>query len=431
MKHTSHFIAFTILVCLPSTLLAQVGMPFSNYAQLRDRLVQDVLVPGGVQDQRVLESIRRTPRHEFVPLQLRNQAYYDVALPIGAAQTISSPFIVAMMTQELATDPEHKVLEIGTGSGYQAAVLSPLVKQVYSIEIVPELGRKASQVLTNLGYKNVFTRIGDGFKGWPEQAPFDRIIVTCSPENVPKPLVDQLVDGGLMIVPVGERFQQTLYLMRKQDGKLQREALRPTLFVPMTGTAEDNRQVHRDPAKPMLLNGDFEEKPPENGFMPGWYYQRQLQWEDGGSSDKGHHVLFDNEVPGRPATLLQGVALDGRVVPRIRLSALVKVEDANVGMAANELPAVTLRFFDEQRSLLGYNYLGYYRGTRDWKNYSSVFRVPQNSRFAIVSIGLLGGTGKAYFDDVKLEAVDVRKTGDDDSIKNSKERDEDSQKKSL
>ncbi|MEC8558069.1 MAG: protein-L-isoaspartate(D-aspartate) O-methyltransferase [Planctomycetota bacterium] len=379
------------------------GSPFTSYAELRNRLVQDVLVPGGVQDERVLSAIRNTPRHEFVPLNFRNQAYFDRALPIGAAQTISSPFIVAMMTQELDTEGEHKVLEIGTGSGYQAAVLSPLVKEVYSIEIVPELGRSARRVLSSLGYKNITTKIGDGFKGWQEHAPFDRIIVTCSPEDVPKPLVDQLVEGGLMVVPVGERFQQTLYLMRKKGGKLEREALRPTLFVPMTGTAEDNRKVIADPANPVLMNGDFERDPPKNGFMDGWYYQRQLTWKKEESPSGKAHVEFENDVAGRPANLLQGVALDGREVPRIELSAMVKLESVRPGLSRDELPAVTIRFFDEQRSLLGTHFIGPFFGTRDWKEEKRVFRVPNASRFAIVSIGLLGGVGTASFDAVKLQ----------------------------
>lgn len=385
---------------------SQVGLPpFTNYSEQCERLVQDVLVPGGVHDPRVLSAIRNTPRHEFVPANLRSQAYFDRALPIGAAQTISSPFIVAMMTQELATEPEHKVLEIGTGSGYQAAVLSPLVKEVFSIEIVPELGQKAKVVLANLGYKNVQTKIGDGFQGWSEHAPFDRIIVTCSPENVPQPLVDQLAEGGLMVIPVGERFQQTLYLMRKKDGKLEPEALRPTLFVPMTGAAEDQRRVQADPAHPKLINGDFEKEPPENGFMPGWYYQRQLTWQQTASPSGQHHVQFDNDVAGRPAILLQGVALDGREVPRVLLSATVKTENINAGLARDELPALTIRFFDEQRSLLGTSFVGPFTGTGDWKEESRIFRVPRASRFAIVSIGLLGGTGVAAFDNVRLESV--------------------------
>ena len=152
------------------------------------------------------------------------------------------------------------MLEIGTGSGYQAAVLSPLVKDVYSIEIVESLGKHAAQTLKRLKYTNVHTKIGDGYLGWPEHAPFDKIIVTCSPEKVPQALVDQLKEGGRMIVPVGERYQQVLYLFKKKDGKLINEALRPTLFVPMTGTAEDEREIKPDPLHPKLVNGGFEEQ---------------------------------------------------------------------------------------------------------------------------------------------------------------------------
>lgn len=397
-----------VTLAMHCAAFGQAGLPpFTNYAQLRERLVQEVLIPGGVKDPRVLDSIRNTPRHEFVPFNLRPQAYFDRALPIGESQTISSPYIVSIMTQELDTQPEHKVLEIGTGSGFQAAVLSPLVKEVYSIEIVPELGNRAKQVLQSLGYSNVITKVGDGFKGWEEFAPFDRIIVTCSPENVPQPLIDQLAEGGLMIIPVGERYQQTLYLMRKKDGELQREALRPTLFVPMTGTAEENRQKHADPSNPQLLNRGFEEEPPENGYMPGWYYQRGLSWKAAADAPGGkHYVQFQNDSSGRPTNLLQGLALDGRQVKRIRLSAFIKLDNVRQGMARDELPAVTIRYFDEQRGLLGSNAVGFFRGTRGWKNESRVFRVPVGAREAIVSIGLFGATGTAAFDDVKLEKVE-------------------------
>ena len=189
-----------------------------------------------------------------------------------------SPFIVAYMTESLDPLPTDKVLEIGTGSGYQAAVLSPLVKEVYSIEIVESLGKQASKVLKQLDYENVFTKIGDGYLGWEEHAPFDKIIVTCSPEDIPRPLVEQLKEGGLMVVPMGERHQQTLYLMEKQNGEMVRKSLRPTLFVPMTGKAEDQRRVLPDPTNPQLLNGDFEEGLDEEGFVKGWYYQRELDW---------------------------------------------------------------------------------------------------------------------------------------------------------
>lgn len=392
-----------------SEVNGQVGLPpFINYGAAREQLIREVIIPGGVTDERVIESIRNTARHEFVPLNVRNEAYYDRALPIGSSQTISSPLIVSIMTQELQTDPQQKVLEIGTGSGFQAAVLSPLVKEVYSIEIVPELGAQARKVLDALGYQNVFTKVGDGFLGWEEHAPFDRVIVTCSPEKVPQPLIDQLAEGGLMVIPVGERYQQTLYLMRKKDGKLERESLRPTLFVPMTGEAEERRKVHADPSKPELVNGGFNEQPSAAGVMPGWYYERGVVWEEADDAPEGKNfVTFRNEVQGRPTNLLQGVALDGRQVKRIKLSASVKCSNVKPGIDPDELPAVAIRFFDEQRSLLGTQWLGTFRGSRNWRAESRVFRVPDECREAIISIGLFGATGEASFDDIRLEAVAV------------------------
>ncbi len=222
-------------------------------------MVETAVIGAGIKDERVIKSLMETPRHEFIPRKLRKeQAYLDAGIPIGESQTISSPFIVAYMTESLDPRPDDRVLEIGTGSGYQAAVLSPLVKDVYSIEIVEPLGKRAKKTLESLDYDNVHVRIGDGYKGWPKYAPFDKIIVTCSPEDVPKPLADQLAEGGLMVVPMGERHQQTLYLLTKKDGKLVKKALRPTLFVPMTGNAEAKRRVFPDPENPKILNGDFE-----------------------------------------------------------------------------------------------------------------------------------------------------------------------------
>jgi protein-L-isoaspartate(D-aspartate) O-methyltransferase len=390
-----------------SPAIAQVGLPpFQSIESAREQLINEILIPGGVNDPRVLNAIRVTPRHEFVARHQQAEAYIDRALPIGSSQTISSPYIVAVMTQELKVEPEHKVLEIGTGSGYQAAVLSPLVKEVYSIEIVPELGNKAKQVLGTLGYKNVFTKVGDGFLGWPEHAPFDRIIVTCSPENVPQPLIDQLSPDGLIVIPVGERYQQMLYLMRKKDGKLEKEALRPTLFVPMTGEAEDNRKVQADPSNPRLVNGDFEEQPLDNGHIPGWYYQRGLTWGTDVNSPSGKHfVSFENEYKGRPTNLLQGIALDGRKVSTINLAASVKTQNVVAGLDPTELPAVTIRFFDEQRNLLETQWLGPFRGTRDWHRQERTIRVPVKSREAIISIGLFGATGTIRFDSISLSVA--------------------------
>jgi protein-L-isoaspartate(D-aspartate) O-methyltransferase len=183
----------------------------------------------------VIAAMSKVPRHELVPASVRPLAYRDRAMPIGHAQTISQPFIVAFMTEQLDPKPEDRVLEIGTGSGYQAAVLAELVAEVYTIEIVEPLGPRAKEDLARLGYENVHVKIGDGYEGWPEHAPFDSIIVTCAPEHVPQPLVEQLKEGGRMIIPVGAGMDQRLYLLKKEDGKVEQEAVLPVVFVPMTG----------------------------------------------------------------------------------------------------------------------------------------------------------------------------------------------------
>ena len=228
-----------------------------NFDEARERMVREDIVDAGIKNDRVIAAMRDTPRHEFVLRKDLPLAYYDMSLPIGDSQTISGPFVVAYMTEHLDPQPSDKVLEIGTGSGYQAAILSPLVKEVYSIEIVESLGNKAARTLKRLKYNNVMTKIGDGYQGWAEHAPFDKIIVTCSPEKVPQPLVDQLKEGGRMVIPVGERYTQELYLLRKKDGKLEQEMLVPTMFVPMTGKAESAREVKPDPANPKLVNSQL------------------------------------------------------------------------------------------------------------------------------------------------------------------------------
>lgn len=211
-----------------------------RFAVERKRMVQEQLSgPGrGITNARVLAVMGKVPRHELVPEQFRHQAYGDHPLPIGHGQTISQPYIVAFMTEQLDPQPTERVLEIGTGSGYQAAVLAELVKEVYTIEIVEPLAQRAEADLKRLGYTNVFVRAGDGYQGWPEAAPFDAVIVTCAPENVPKPLVDQLKNGGRMIIPVGPAGNQDLILLTKRGEKLERRAVLPVRFVPMTGTVQ-------------------------------------------------------------------------------------------------------------------------------------------------------------------------------------------------
>lgn len=189
----------------------------------------------GIQSEGVLRAMGAVPRHRFVPKEYQPFAYEDDSLPIGEKQTISPPYIVAFMTEKLAPKPTDRVLEVGTGSGYQAAVLSRLVKQVYSIEIIASLAHSAAQRLRALGYKNVNVKAGDGYQGWKEHAPFDSIIVTCAPDHVPQPLISQLKEGGRMVIPVGERYVQTLYVMKKVKGSLEQTATIPVYFVPMTG----------------------------------------------------------------------------------------------------------------------------------------------------------------------------------------------------
>ncbi|NNC89789.1 MAG: protein-L-isoaspartate(D-aspartate) O-methyltransferase [Akkermansiaceae bacterium] len=210
----------------------------------REMVVRQLQGPGrGIKDARVLAAMGKVPRHEFVPEDMRRSAYIDSPLPIGHNQTISQPFMVAFMTEALRPEPTHRVLEIGTGSGYQAAVLSLLVKEVYSIEIVKPLAERAAGDLKRLGYRNVTVKAGDGYKGWKEHAPFDAVIVTCAPDHVPQPLVDQLKEGGRMIIPVGAQGRvQSLYVMAKKDGKVERKSVMPVRFVPMTGEAGKKRE---------------------------------------------------------------------------------------------------------------------------------------------------------------------------------------------
>ena len=208
--------------------------PDHNWEPLRDRMVEAQIRARGITDPRVLEVMRRVPRHLFVPEDLRTRAYDDRALPLGHGQTISQPFVVAYMTALLELQPTDRVLEIGTGSGYQAAVLAELAREVYTIEILPPLARRAEAILAELGYRNVQVREGNGYLGWPSAAPFDKIILTAAPDAVPETLVDQLAVDGLLVAPVGG-LNQFITTVRKTDrGVITRETL-PVRFVPMVG----------------------------------------------------------------------------------------------------------------------------------------------------------------------------------------------------
>lgn len=205
----------------------------SDFKAQRERMVREQMEARGIRNPKVLEALRKVERHRFVPEPYRPQAYMDHPLPIGAGQTISQPYIVALMTEVLNLDSSKKVLEVGTGSGYQAAVLAEICDSVYTIEIIESLGKKAKELLTQLGYKNVHVKIGDGYKGWKAFSPFDGIIVTCAPTHIPEPLKEQLAEGGKMVIPVGGRQVQELVLLSKEKGRLVQRSILPVLFVPM------------------------------------------------------------------------------------------------------------------------------------------------------------------------------------------------------
>ena len=207
----------------------------------RQRMVDRQIRARGVRDPRVLAALRAVERHRFVPPALQDQAYADTPLPIGSGQTISQPYIVAYMTEALRLPPDAAVLEIGTGSGYQAAVLAEVAGEVRSIEIVPELAERSARLLAELGYDNVRLRVGDGYRGWPEAAPFDGIIVTAAPDHVPPALVEQLAVGARLVIPVGQSAQQMRVVTMTDDGPVEETTL-PVRFVPMTGEAERRRQ---------------------------------------------------------------------------------------------------------------------------------------------------------------------------------------------
>ncbi len=222
-------------VLLPAWLVSAISFPMNgqDWTALREEMVRVQIERRGVRNRAVLDAMRTVPRHLFVPESLRRSAYEDHPLPIGHGQTISQPYIVAAMTEMLDPRPGDRVLEIGTGSGYQAAVLARLVQHVYSIEIVEPLGRQAQARLAELGFRNVTVRIGDGYEGWPEQAPFDKIMLTAAPPEVPQKLIDQLKPGGRLVAPVGTGWQELVVIDKDANGQVRRRTEFPVMFVPM------------------------------------------------------------------------------------------------------------------------------------------------------------------------------------------------------
>ncbi|QDU12203.1 protein-L-isoaspartate(D-aspartate) O-methyltransferase [Gimesia aquarii] len=405
MKRIMNFLLLNIVLCVPVmySLKPACSQSRSYFRNQRNEMVSRYIEGEGIKNQRVLSSMKQVPRHEFVSSNMKNLAYQDLALPIGYKQTISPPFVVAYMTETINPQPEDKVLEIGTGSGYQAAVLSALVKDVYTIEIVEGLGKQAATRLKRLKYKNVHTRIGDGYLGWPEEAPFDKIIVTCSPEKVPQPLIDQLKEGGMLLIPLGERYQQVFHLFQKENGKLKQKRLIPTLFVPMTGRSEEKREIKPDPLNPQIINGDFEVDANGDKKVDNWHYQRRVTWVNTGDRARSAFLQFENDSPGGLSQVLQGMALDGSKVNALEISLQVSYLNTNQGVKRIQKPGFIIHFYDKIRRNIGQAYIGPWVGSRDWHLETKKISVPPQTREAIIQVGLNGGTGVLKVDNLKIE----------------------------
>lgn len=241
MKQTIRFI---VLVVSFNFCLSCNGQKTSHidsqdkYETKRIDMVKHQIEQRGIKDRLVLNAMKKVPRHQFVPAYLKSAAYLDRPLPIGKNQTISQPYIVAFMTEQLGLKGGEKILEIGTGSGYQAAILSEIVKEVFTIEIIATLGLQAKEKFESMGYKNIHVKIGDGYQGLPDEAPFDGIIVTAAPGHIPQPLIDQLKIGGKMIIPVGINYQELILITKDKNNKIKKKPVLPVRFVPMTGEAE-------------------------------------------------------------------------------------------------------------------------------------------------------------------------------------------------
>ena len=404
-NHLTRIVVTLSVLCFMCAWTAAATAQSRRFDELRDEMVTAHIEGEGITNPAVLQAMRAVPRHEFVPSAQKARAYEDLALPIGHQQTISPPYIVAYMTNELDPQPDDRVLEIGTGSGYQASVLAQIVKDVYTIEIVSALSKQAEKRMQDLGYINVHCLDGDGFKGWPEHAPFDKIIVTCSPENIPQPLIDQLKEGGRMIIPVGERYQQSFHLLVKENGKLKDERLASTLFVPMTGESEERRRVQPDPDNPQLVNGSFDLDENDDEKPDGWHYQRQTTMCDDAPMDGEYCLRFENKDPALISQALQGSAINGRTVGTLRLNYWVRCNGIVPGREIAEQAAVVVHFYDNIRREVGTTVLGKWRGSFGWQNARSTVIVPSNAKELIIRIGLNGAQGQLDLDDLQMTAV--------------------------
>ncbi|MDR2345410.1 MAG: protein-L-isoaspartate(D-aspartate) O-methyltransferase [Planctomycetaceae bacterium] len=381
----------------------------------------ELLPQKGLTNEYVLDVMKRIPRHRFVLPAYRRDAYRDRAIAIGESQTISPPYIVCYMTSQLLPKPTDKILEIGTGSGYQAAVLSLLADEVYTIEIVEKLGKKAENLLRELGFDNVKVKIGDGYKGWAEAAPFDSIIVTCSPESIPQPLIEQLREGGRIIIPLGERYQQAFYLGRKVEGKLVKEILAPALFVPMTGEAEEKRQIQPDPKNPVIVGGDFEESR-KDGTPIGWHYSRNVTIL---SNQIGDGTVLVAKIPSgkffarfksgvskvtNPKTqqlpefsqILQGFPIDGKAIKTITVSYFARGIDIVPLNGKAQTATGLVMLFDEARDQIAEIPICHVRGNFGWQKFTETINIPSKAKEAILLIGLPAAIGTLDVDNIKM-----------------------------
>jgi protein-L-isoaspartate(D-aspartate) O-methyltransferase len=276
---------------------------------------------------------------------------------------------------------------------------------VYSIEIVESLARRATRTLKRLDYKNVQTKAGDGYLGWPEHAPFDKIIVTCSPDNVPTPLVEQLREGGRMVIPLGKRYQQTLYVMRKVNGKLEHEVLEPTFFVPMTGKAEQLRDHTGEPTACQLVNGSFEVAD-DQGQPQSWYYRRRAEVVRDVNALDGEKVLrLHNDIPGQGAQVLQAIGIDGRHMQKISLNARLMGKQLHPGQTNEQTPRIEIAFYNQGRAPVKVALLGPWTGAFDWKEIRKSISVPQQTRLAVLTLSMYGGVGELLIDQINIQIV--------------------------